>query len=149
MVRGRLRSRAVERNGVNTVAASILWLVGLGRIDDGHIGSTTALVVGDNGTGSLARRALLAAGSIRHGVVKLKITVEFGCNLELADRGLLYALAGVTGHLGAARLVLAGCTSDTLCLEASSSELVPLAKLLRACITSIRETLVAREATQV
>lgn len=112
MLRG-LGSLAVEADVMNTIVASILWLIRLVRIDNCHIGSATALGVLDNGTGRLARRAVLAARSIGHGVVKLEITVEFGRDLEFADRGLLH-LGLITADLGAGVPVFRSLAGDAL-----------------------------------
>jgi hypothetical protein len=134
---------------VDAIVASVLRLVRLVRVDDGHIGSATALGVLDCGTGSLARRTVLAARSIRHGIVKLQITVEFGRNLELSDRGLVNTLALVTADLGAAVPVFGSLSRNAFGLEASSSEFVSLAELLRARISRILETLVTAEVAKV
>lgn len=113
LLRG-LRSLAVEANRVNAVVARILWLIRLVRIDDCHIGSATALRVLDHSAGRLARRAVLAARSVGHGIVKLEITVEFGRDLEFTDRGLLYALALITADLGAGVPVFRSLACDAL-----------------------------------
>jgi hypothetical protein len=134
---------------VNTILAVVLRLLRLVRVDDSHIGSATALGVLNDGTRSLARRAVLAVRSIRHGIVEFQIAVELGGDLELPDRRLLNTLALVTADLGAVALVRGSLASDALGLEASSSDVIPLAELLRARVARVLETLVAVEATEV
>lgn len=115
---------------VDAKVARVLGLRGLLRVDDGDVGSTTALGVLDDGTGSLARRSVLASRSVGHGVVKLQVAVELRRNLELLDGGLLDTLAVVTADLGALFLVLLRIAGDTLALESPGGQLIPLAKLL-------------------
>lgn len=149
MALGRLGTLTVEADVVNTIVASILWLIRLARINDCHIGSTTALGVLDDSTGRLARRTVLAARSIGHGVVKLEITVKFGGNLKLANRSLLYTLVLITANFRAVVPVIGSLASDALGLEASSSNRVPLAEFLRALVPSVCETLIAAEVSNV
>jgi hypothetical protein len=96
------------------------WL----REDDGHIRSTTALVVLDDCAGRLARSCLLAHGLIRKGIMKLEVAVELDGNLKLGD-GESVKCAG--GHLRAAGLVLGRLGSDALSIEGSWEKLVTLA----------------------
>lgn len=55
-------------------------------VHDGHVGSATTLGVLDGGSLTGAGAALLAAGSIAHGVLELKITAELGVDAEAVQR---------------------------------------------------------------
>lgn len=74
---------AVEPNAVNANAARGLWSAT--RIDDGNILGSTALGVLDRRTTLGAERAVLAGGSIMHGVVEVKGAIKLRSYLESVD----------------------------------------------------------------
>ena len=88
---GARSSAAVEGDGGNLDGAARLGLVGLGRVNDGDVLGTAALIVDDSSTRLFAGAAMLALRAIGHVVVELEITVELGLDMdgsqgELVDR---------------------------------------------------------------
>lgn len=65
----------MDTNAAASLGGSLA--VCLGGVDNGHAGSTTALVVLDDVSASLARRSVLAGGSIVHAVVEFQVAVKF------------------------------------------------------------------------
>lgn len=104
-----LLGAAVERDGADDDTAAGLGLLGLRRVDDGDVGSTTALLVHDVGTTLGALVTVLASRAIGHIIVELEIAVELGRNVDRAERELVFAAE----RRGLA-LVRAADTADTL-----------------------------------
>ncbi len=104
-------------------------LVHLGRwlwVDDGDIGSTSALGVLDNGAGLLAVRLLFADGLVWEGVVELKLAVELDRDLELGDGESLDVLGGnpwavlLFGRdLSGGALLVEGSREESVALEST------------------------------
>lgn len=82
--RGRAASKAhggnIDRAGGGRLGDVVASLAS--RVDNGHVGSATTLGVLDGGSLAGAGAALLAAGSIAHGVLELKIAAELGVDAE-------------------------------------------------------------------
>ncbi len=122
---------AVESDGMNTNATARLSpsaSLGLGRIHDRDVLRTTALGVLDARATRLARRGLLASGSIGHPVVEVEITIEFDGNLESVDRESGDLRGRSAAKAGGAGNVRRGNTSDTLGRGALGAERIGTGK---------------------